>query len=332
MEKPGCYALSCSLSRRPALAAWDLAAGFLFALHSQGIDEGEEAPPQGEAALRVANEVVLAAHRAPLRFVAYFDNAADAWRAQQAIGPVLAGFGPDFQIHEVKEKDHSRLWKAQFRPVEVKPFWLVRAPWHKPAADPRKVEIVIDPGMAFGTGSHESTRACLGLIAAALKGRSASQLEESCVLDFGCGSGILAMALKKLGVGRSLAVDIDPLAIEATLANASLNSVPVEAGPTLPALPLLDGIVANILKKTLIEHASQFYSWLKPGGFLILSGLLSEQERAVEERFTEIGFRINSRICENNWVSLMLIKDSERTHHVIAQCNKKQDAAHSHGI
>lgn len=316
------YALSGTLTRRPEAVVWDLAAGLLFEFHCRGIDEGVEDPPPGEAALRAANEHLPGTHQAPLRFVAYFDNMEDARSAQEAIEPVLADFGPVLQINEVEKKDHAHLWKKSFSPIEVNPFWLVRAPWHQSAADPRQVEIIIDPGMAFGTGSHESTRACLELIAAALENRSTSQLAQSCVLDFGCGSGILAIALKKLGVGRALAVDIDPLAIDATLANASINSVLVEAVPAPPAIPPLDGIVANILKNTLIELAPQFYAWLKPEGFLILSGLLREHEQAIHEKFTEIGFCINRKIYENNWVSLMLIKPAA----------EMQDAAPPHGI
>lgn len=304
------YALSCTFRHRPEAAAWDLAASLLYQFECQGIDEGEEAPPSGEAALRVANEEVpgTETHFAPLRFVAYFDNVNAARSAQGAIEPVLVEAEPDFQINEVEDKDHARLWKDRFSPIEADPFWLVRAPWHEPAADPHRVEIIIDPGMAFGTGSHESTRGCLELIAAALEGGSPSQLDDSCVLDFGCGSGILAIALKKLGVGRSLAVDIDPLAVDATLTNASLNSVSLEAGIALPEPPPLDGIVANILKNILIEQAPCFCGWLKPGGFLILSGLLGEHERPVADCFSALGFSVRQRLCENNWVSLLLIK------------------------
>lgn len=302
------YALACALAGRPEEAAWDLAVGLLYQNHSLGVDEGEQSPPPGAAALRAADEYVAPAHATPRSFVAYFGDAGDARQAHEALEAALADLHPRCTIRPVEERDHSELWKAGLTPIEVNPYWRVRAPWHEPAADPGRIDIVIDPGMAFGTGSHESTRACLELLAGAIGGLPAAQPADASVLDFGCGSGILAIALKKLGVGRSIAVDIDPLAIEATVANAALNSVQVEAGLTLPAQPPLDGIVANILKNTLIELAASFYEWLKPGAFLILAGLLAEQEEAVQRSFARAGFVTRGRLLQNDWVSLLLVK------------------------
>lgn len=304
------YSLNCALSQRPSASVWDLVSGLLYQFHSQGIEEAEEPAPIGDKALAAANEFELALEPGVLEppecFTAYFDNLRDAERAQRAIEPVLASFNPKFDIKEVEEKNYAELWKDNFQPLHVPPFWLIRASWHAPSQDPLLHEILIEPGMAFGTGSHETTRACLELIANACKAEKLGSSSQ--VLDFGCGSGILAIGLKKLGAGTVYGVDIDPLSIEATTQNAARNNVEVLASLSTPKLHMLDGIVANILKNTLLDFASSFRDWLKPKGFLILSGLLSEQEDTITSRYTDLGFNVVKRITQNNWVSLWLKK------------------------
>ncbi|MBI3542845.1 MAG: 50S ribosomal protein L11 methyltransferase [Deltaproteobacteria bacterium] len=316
------HALTCALTQRPTAEVWDLVSGLLYQFHSAGIEEGEEPPPEGEAALHVGDEFEQAIEPGvlspPERFTAYFDNLRDAERAQRAVEPVLLHLKPVFDVHEVEEKNYAEMWKDNFRPMFVKPYWLVRASWHTPEAiekaahdastkvTPSTLELVIDPGMAFGTGSHETTRACLELMAHALSGAPKETRAKHIVLDFGTGSGILAIGLKKLGVGTALAVDIDPLSIEATRKNATENGVTVDVALGKADFKALDGIVANILKNTLLDFAERFHAWLKPGGFLILSGLLAEQEAEILARYERLGFRPTERICNNNWVSLLL--------------------------
>jgi ribosomal protein L11 methyltransferase len=297
---------------------WDLVSGLLYQFHSHGIEEAEEPPPEGEAALVAANEFEQALEPGvlapPDRFTAYFENQRDAERASRAIEPVLGPLKPVFDIKEVEEKNYAELWKENLKPIFVKPFWVVRASWHGPEdlaaaairQEPGTTEIVLDPGMAFGTGAHETTRACLQLMAAAMGAVDRSRRSAMKVLDFGCGSGILAIALCKLGVGHVMGVDIDPLAIDATKANAAANACSLEATLEPKAYKNLDGIAANILKNTLLDHAEKFRAWLKPGGFLILSGLLSEQEAEIMARYESLGFKSRERMCQNNWVSLWL--------------------------
>lgn len=305
------YGLTCSLRERPTAQQWDLVSGLLYQFHSLGIEEGEEPPPEGEAALHVGDEFEQAIEPGvlapPLKFTSYFDNFRDAERAQRAVEGILASLEAVYQINEVEQKDYTEVWKQTVQPIHIDPCWVVRAPWHDPVTDKNTIELVVEPGMAFGTGSHETTRSCLELLAKVCTSKKLGP--KSSVLDFGCGSGILAIAVKKLNVGKAIGIDIDPLAIEATRQNSKQNGVTVEV--TMDASPFadFDGIVANILKNTLLDFAPSFAKWLKPGGFLILSGLLGEQEPAILERYTSLGFTVDSRILTNNWVSFLLTKN-----------------------
>ena len=299
------YALICQLNARPTHQLWDLVSGLLYQFHSQGIEEGEEPAPEGEEALHAANEFELAIAPglllAPEKFTAYFENRRDAERAQRAIEPVLIALSPTYVVHEVEQKDYTALWRESFQPMTVPPFWLVRASWHPKAAADVK-EIIIEPGMAFGTGSHETTRACLELMALAVQASG----PISRVLDFGCGSGILSIGLKKLGIPEVVGVDIDPLAIDSTRQNSERNGVEVVATLSVKSGEVFDGIVANILKNTLLDFAQSFKTWLKPNGFLILSGLLGEQEETILGHYKALGFIPQKRILNNNWISLWL--------------------------
>lgn len=304
------YALICQLNARPDLRLWDHISGLLYQFHSQGIDEGEEPAPVGEDALHAANEFDLAIEPglmlAPEKFTSYFKNRRDAEHAKRAIEAPLANFAPTYVIEEVEEKDYTALWRESFHPMAVAPFWLVRAPWHLPAASKDVKELIIEPGMAFGTGSHETTRACLELMAAAVQ--EVSLTDSTRVLDFGCGSGILSIGLKKLGVATVVGVDIDPLALDATRENSKQNGVEVITGRSVSPNELFDGIVANILKNTLLDFAQSFKAWLKPSGFLILSGLLAEQEQTIMTQYKALGFISKKRILNNGWISLWLSK------------------------
>lgn len=304
--------LAVCMQKSPTPEEWDLVSGLLYQFHSQGIDEGEEPPPEGEKALIASNEdefvqaIQPGLLTPPKEFKAYFANRQDAERAERAIAPVLTNYKPVFATEEVEEKDYSEAWRANFQPIPVAPFWLVRATWHAPSTAKDVKELIIEPGMAFGTGSHETTQSCLTLLAEKLSSpKTASKLS---ILDFGCGSGVLAIAAKKLGAGHVFGVDIDPLAVDATHRNAALNGLTLDASTTMPSKPLYDVIVANILKNTLLDFAPKFYSWLKPGGFLILSGLLVEQRDAITAAYLALGFKVQKTLEAGEWVSLLLGK------------------------
>lgn len=181
---------------------------------------------------------------------------------------------PRLVCDEVPEADWVRLTQAQFAPIKISErLWIVPS-WHA-APDPTAINLVLDPGLAFGTGSHPTTRLCLEwLIENVAPGIS--------VLDYGCGSGILAIAAKKLGAGDTAGVDIDPVALEAARANAARNTVAIRLLPSdAPLEEAFDRVVANILTNPLKLLAPVLNARLKRGGRMALSGVLETQAEQV---------------------------------------------------
>ncbi|MDW5445054.1 50S ribosomal protein L11 methyltransferase [Polaromonas sp. SM01] len=174
-------------------------------------------------------------------------------------------------IQSVPEQDWVRLTQSQFTPVEITPeFWIVPT-WHEPPAQATKV-IRLDPGLAFGTGTHPTTRMCLRWIA---KNGAARPLER--VLDYGCGSGILAIGAAKFGASAIDAVDIDEAAVQSTLANAEANHVALNAGLPDKVDGLYQTVLANILATPLKVLAPLLCARVAPGGSLVLAGILERQ-------------------------------------------------------
>ena len=172
-------------------------------------------------------------------------------------------------IDTVPDEDWVRLTQSQFAPVSITDdFWIVPS-WHEPPAEARRV-IRLDPGLAFGTGTHPTTRMCLRWIA-----REASAWPR--VLDYGCGSGILAIGAALHGARVVDAVDIDPVAVESTRANASANGVTLQAGLPEAATGAYDLVLANILATPLKLLAPLLCGHLAPGAPLVLAGILSRQ-------------------------------------------------------
>jgi ribosomal protein L11 methyltransferase len=168
----------------------------------------------------------------------------------------------------VPDQDWVRLTQSQFAPVEITPeFWIVPS-WHEPPAGASKV-IRLDPGLAFGTGTHPTTRMCLRWIAAHPGKRK--------VLDYGCGSGILAIGAAKYGAQEVLAVDIDEAAVQSTLLNAEANQVSLVTGLPDRAVGVFDVVLANILATPLKVLAPLLCSHVAPGGQLVLAGILARQ-------------------------------------------------------
>ncbi|MDB5730551.1 MAG: ribosomal protein methyltransferase [Variovorax sp.] len=172
-------------------------------------------------------------------------------------------------VVDVPEQDWVRLTQSQFAPVEITPaFWIVPS-WHAPPAQARQV-IRLDPGLAFGTGTHPTTRMCLRWIA----NRS---LAGQRVLDYGCGSGILAIGAAKHGASDIDAVDIDAAAVESTRANAEANGVRLNAGLPDLARGVYDTVLANILASPLKVLAPLLRAHVALGGSLVLAGILERQ-------------------------------------------------------
>lgn len=205
------------------------------------------------------------------RVVALFE-AEDDVAAMLAAAARAAGLdgSPDFAVEPVAEQNWVQLTQAQFDPIRVSGrLWIVPS-WHA-APDPAAISLVLDPGMAFGTGSHPTTRLCLEWL-------ERSVTSGCSVLDYGCGSGILAIAAARLGAGRVAGVDIDPQAVVAARSNAERNGVvALFADSALPVAGEYDLVVANILSNPLRVLAPAICAHVRPGGRLALSGILKEQ-------------------------------------------------------
>jgi len=196
-------------------------------------------------------------------------------------------------VAEVAEQDWVRLTQSQFAPVEITPeFWIVPT-WHEPPAQARVV-IRLDPGLAFGTGTHPTTRMCLRWIAS-------HSLTGQRVLDYGCGSGILAMAAAKYGASEIDAVDIDEAAVRATLDNAQANAVTLRAGLPDAASGRYAVVLANILATPLKVLAPLLCQHVAPGGALVLAGILERQAEELTAAYAP-WCRLEVADREDGWV------------------------------
>jgi len=198
--------------------------------------------------------------------------------AAALLGAAAAAIGlsetPVFTIDQIAEQNWVQLTQSQFDPIRVSErLWIVPS-WHE-SPDPSAVNLILDPGMAFGTGSHPTTRLCLEWLE--------GNVSEGCtVLDYGCGSGILAIAAARLGAGRVAGVDIDPLAVDAARANAERNGVSaLFADSAAPVAGEYDVVVANILSNPLRVLAPAICAHVRSGGRLALSGILREQAEEI---------------------------------------------------
>jgi ribosomal protein L11 methyltransferase len=223
------------------------------------------------------------------RVVALLPDGADPAQIIEAVRAALdadhAGALRDWTLRDVPDADWVRLTQSQFGPIHIgERIWIVPS-WHRD--DPgvpefaqqdgagQGVRIELDPGLAFGTGSHPTTHLCLAWLEAELP-------PGASVLDYGCGSGILAIAARKLGAGRTWAVDIDEQAVIATRDNARVNGVELQAMlPDALAAGHSDVVVANILSNPLKVLAPMLCGRVAPGGSLVLSGVLARQAEEV---------------------------------------------------
>lgn len=179
---------------------------------------------------------------------------------------------PGYRVETLPDSDWVRLTQSQFKPIAIsRRLWIVPS-WHSPH-DANAINIVLDPGLAFGTGSHPTTRLCLQWLDDNLRGGES-------VLDYGCGSGILAIAAIKLGAARAIGVDVDLQAVIASRNNAAANQTPdarFYLADDCPSLPGFDVVVANILTNPLRLLAPVLAGATRPGGRIVLSGILEVQ-------------------------------------------------------
>lgn len=203
---------------------------------------------------------------------------------------------PSYTIEPVAEQNWVQLTQSQFDPIRISDrLWIVPS-WHE-VPNPKAINLILDPGMAFGTGSHPTTRLCLEWL-------ERNTVAGDSLLDYGCGSGILAIAASRLGAGKVLGVDIDPQAVAAARANAERNEVSVQFDDSRqPVAGEFDIVVANILANPLKALAPALASHVRPGGRLALSGILAEQAEELMEIYSPY-FAMAIADTREGWVCL----------------------------
>lgn len=253
------------------LSDWFMDAGALSVSLDDAGDQPLFEPPPGTTPLwRLTRVTAL--------FAGDIDEAPIAAAARARFGGQILAW--DSTVLE--DQPWERAWMEHFQPMRFgRRLWICPTGFEPP--DPEAVNVILDPGLAFGTGTHPTTALCLDWLESLdLAGRT--------VLDYGCGSGILAVAALKLGAAAAHGIDIDPQALTASAENARKNGV--EPGLTLgypsdPSLPPADVVVANILSGPLVALAADILARLKPGGRLALSGLLTEQADTVRAAYAD---------------------------------------------
>lgn len=252
------------------------------------------------------------------KLTAYFPWEADLHNLKKAFLdflPLLAeSFGSDagafVSAAEITDFGWAENWKEHFKPRKLGDRLVVKPSWEPYAASPGEVVLTIDPGQAFGTGTHETTRMCLQLIEEVYD----SPPGPGRVLDIGTGTGILGIAAAKLGASCALGVDTDPKAVETAEENARTNGVAERFASTFMPLSTIEGsydlVVANILAEILIDMKKDLVSRCAPGGYLVLSGILTEKSGWVEEEYREEGARPLKRKTDGQWAALLLRREA----------------------
>lgn len=242
-------------------------------------------------------------------------SAGDRAVADRAVADVEAALGhlqafglrPIGELHTrlVEEADWADAWKAYFPVLRVGRRLVIRPTWRRHRRAQGDVVLALDPGMAFGTGLHPTTRLCLAALEVVA---DRGELADARVLDVGCGSGILAIAAVKLGAASALGVDTDPIAEEATLANARRNRLVRTVRAREGSLPsggaAFDVVLANLIAGVLVPLAVPLHDELRPGGILLASGILDDREADVVAAFEAAGLAVTARTFEGDWVAL----------------------------
>lgn len=249
-----------------------------------------EAPPMPGVRGPAPGEAIL---------VAYFDDVETAEGARETVASVFPA--ARMVVEEKPQQDWSNAWKVHIRSVQVGRLW-VGPPWEAPSAPQGKVQVVIEPKMAFGTGDHPSTALCLQAVDEYMAAHPGAS-----VLDVGTGSGVLAIAARKLGAGRVVGIDNDPPSVELALENAEVNATPgLElSGKGLEEVEgTFDLVLANILANTLVELAPELVRKVKDT--LVLAGVLAHQRAEVEAAYVAQGLVPGPGAQQGEWVRLEL--------------------------
>ncbi|HEY0839206.1 MAG TPA: 50S ribosomal protein L11 methyltransferase [Vulgatibacter sp.] len=271
----------------------DLAASMLHDANAQGVEirDHEILPPPGLRPVPEGRAVVIG----------YFGADTDG---DEIVGWIREELEAQAEGKEVRagserldDQDWAETWKLHFHPLHVGGRLWVLPPWEK--APEGAVAVVIEPGMAFGTGGHATTALCLEGVLEILDRRPGAS-----VLDVGCGSGILGIAAAKLGAGKVAMIDNDPVAVDVARENAEANGCPAIETSARPVEQLDDSfdlVIANILAVTLVELAAPIASRVAPGGELLLSGILAPQAAEVRAAYEAEGLSLRELRHQGEW-------------------------------
>jgi ribosomal protein L11 methyltransferase len=232
----------------------------------------------------------------PGEVLGLFEADADMKRILERLAKAKV-LGPDFtyKLEPLEDKDWEREWMDNFHPMQFgERLWI--CPSWRDVPDPNAVNVMLDPGLAFGTGTHPTTALCLRWL-------DGIDMTDKTVVDFGCGSGILALAALKLGAKRVIGIDIDPQALQATKENARRNGVEDRLDVFLPEnQPVLeaDVVVANILSGPLLELRKVITGYCKSDGLLVLSGILAEQVATIEQAYAN-DISLEPSVIDGEW-------------------------------
>ena len=206
----------------------------------------------------------------------------------------------------VDEKEWHESWKKHFSILEIGKTLAIVPSWLNSKEVDRKVIIELDPGMAFGTGHHPTTRMCLEMLEILVK-------PEDAILDLGCGSGILSIASAKMGSEKVIGIDNDETAVKVAMENIEINGISKSVSILTGSIPNKDMskhsndiIVANISSKIILDLSIEITEHLKPGGHLIVSGFLDINESEIINKFKELNLSVLSRLSTADWVALSL--------------------------
>jgi ribosomal protein L11 methyltransferase len=209
--------------------------------------------------------------------------------------------------NEVNDEDWSTSWKKYYKAIRLSDRIIIKPSWETYSAGKKEVVIEIDPGMAFGTGTHDTTQMCAKLLE--------KYVREDCkVIDLGCGTGILSIIAAKLGAGSVTAVDVDKIAVKVSKENCALNSVQDKINiihGTIRDLPLnesgvkADIIIANIITDVILDLAEDIPRYLVQGGYFIVSGIIRERKQEIIKKYQDYGFILDSSLDIGEWVAVV---------------------------
>ena len=238
-----------------------------------------------------------------VKVTALFAGSINLSSIKQAMPSSLLAGNSRNDISTLEDRDWERVWMEDFAPIQMGPRLWICPSWTPPPEE-ALVPVLLDPGLAFGTGTHATTAMCLNALDGLIRGNER-------VVDFGCGSGILAIAALKLGAGCALGVDNDPQAVVASRDNAQRNDIDADDfAVVLPDDGLIaqwdvsaDLVVANILAGPLVELADHLISLTAPGGTILLTGVLEAQAPQLIERYRIVNLEVNQH--RDGWVLLV---------------------------